>query len=429
MNLVFAVYMAEQAFIVFAMDKFMKVFFEKRRTPFYIYALSYAVYLTGTVSAFYFLKIPLVNLLCSTAGIFLVTLNHESPVKRKITAVCVIYAFLFITDIFVASLSGFVFSSPVAETDYDAVFGYVAIGLLFYLEAVLAQNFRNIRKESPVSGLYWFSTFAVPLLSVYIAVQLLEAENTGHAELIASIAAIFLLNVLTFYLYDSLSAAYTHRLDAEIYEKEREYYYSQCVLMRESAEDLRAFRHDIKNNLSVLDSYIRQNRTREAEEYLQRLIGGVSDGTDYSVTGNIAFDSIINYKLRKAEENNAEIQVNISVPQGMGIDAADAVAILGNLLDNALDAVSGTGAGRIRLDVEYSKGRVLIYLENTFDGRIDCRNGEFVSVKSGSGHGYGLRNVRRALGKYKGSMDIKYTDTVFSVDILMYAGAGQEKKD
>lgn len=259
MDLVFAVYTVEQVFIVFALNKFMNVFFEKRKTSFFVYALTYFLYLTGTVLVFFTLKIPLANLFCNILTIFIITLNYESTLRRKISAVCFIYAFMFITDIFIASLSGGLLVSPVNETEYNAVFGYIVIGLLLYLESILAQNLKNIRKNSPVSALFWFSSFAIPLSSIYIAMPILENRNTSHTVLVSSIAVIFLINVLTFYLHDSLSASYADKLKAELYEKEREYYYSQCELMRESVEDLSSFKHDIKNNLSVLSSFIRQN--------------------------------------------------------------------------------------------------------------------------------------------------------------------------
>lgn len=420
MDLIFTVYAIAQVFLVFALHRFMNVFFEKRRTSFFVYALSYLLYLTGTVSVFFALKIPLANLFCNILTIFIITLNFESPLKRKIAAVCFIYSFMFITDIFLASLSGVLFVSPVNETENSAVFGYIALGLLIYLESIFAQNLKNIRKNSPVSALYWFSSFAIPLCSIYIAIPILGNRNTSHTVLASSIAVVFLINVLTFYLHDSLSAAYADKLKSELYEKEREYYYSQCELMRESEEDLNSFKHDIKNNLSVLSSFVRQNQCEEAAEYLHRLIGEVSDSACYSNTGNTAFDSIINYKLRNVKENKVDLQVSIIVPSDLKIDVSDTVAILGNLLDNAVDAVIKTESGRIYLNVRYSKGRIFIYIENTYDGRMNCKNGDILSTKSGRRHGYGLKNIRKTLEKYNGCMDIEYTDTVFSVDILMY---------
>lgn len=104
----------------------------------------------------------------------------------------------------------------------------------------------------------------------------------------------------------------------------------------------------------------------------------------------------------------------------MKIDVSDMVAIIGNLLDNAMEAVCKTETRRICMDVNYKKGRIFIYLENTYDGRINCKNGDILSTKSGGVHGYGLKNIRKTLEKYNGCMDIEYTDTVFSVDILMY---------
>lgn len=146
MELIIAVYMVEQVFLVFALDKFMKVFFEERNISFSIYVLTYLVYLVGTVSVFCLLNIPLVNLVCNIITIFLITLNFKSSLKRKITAVCIIYVFMFITDVFLACLFGLELQSPVDKVTYNPILGYVALGLLFYLEAIFAQNFKISEK-------------------------------------------------------------------------------------------------------------------------------------------------------------------------------------------------------------------------------------------------------------------------------------------
>jgi sensor histidine kinase regulating citrate/malate metabolism len=108
---------------------------------------------------------------------------------------------------------------------------------------------------------------------------------------------------------------------------------------------------------------------------------------------------------------------------------SDVVTILGNLLDNAFDAVAKVEDKMIKLDVESSKGSLYIKIDNTFDGEVKYADGAdnaeeldrvIVSRKTASGHGYGLSNIRKSVEKYDGHMDVSHEGNIFSVGILLY---------
>lgn len=415
------IYVTASIFMVFTVDRFMKVFFEKRKTPFYVYFLSFVLYVIIVNLAFFSSYLPIANLLTNISMIFLVTLNYESTMKRRISAVCFIYIFMFITDILISSLVGNFNIMPLQQVKGDFIFELIIMNFLLFFESVLAQNFKNMRKNTPVSNIFWISSFIIPASSFFIAITILNSMNTGQILKVISIVIIFLINILTFYLHDSLSAAYTDKLNAAIYVQEKEYYYNQCELMRESMEYLKSFRHDVKNHLSTVSQYIKYNQSGEAENYLLTLIGEVGDfPIIYSDTGNTAFDSIINYKLRNAKEKNIDLQINIAVPPKLNIDVSVVVAIVGNLLDNSVNAVLKTEEKKISLNIYFSKGRLIINIENTFNGDVKYENGEIVSSDEGKEHGYGLKNIKRSIGKYKGYMEINHIDSWFYTNILLY---------
>lgn len=414
------IYVTASIFMVFTVDRFMKVFFEKRNTPFYIYFLSFMLYLIIVNVAFFSSYLPIINLLTNISMIFLITLNYESAMKRKISAVCFIYFVMFTTDILISSLAGNFNISPLTQVKGDFTFELIIMNFLLFFEAILAQNFKNMRKNNPVSSIFWISSFTIPVSSIFIAITILNSMNTSQIIKVISIVAIFLINILTFYLHDSLSAAYNDKLNATIYKQEKEYYYNQCEFMRESMENLKSFRHDVKNHLSTVSDYIKYNQSGEAEKYLLTLIGEVGDYPIYSNTGNTAFDSIINYKLRNAKEKNINLQINIAVPPKLNIDVSDIVVIVGNLLDNSVNAVLKTEEKKILLNIYFSKGRIIINIENTFNGEVKYENGEIVSLNEGKEHGYGLKNIRRSIEKYKGYMEINHTNSLFFTNILLY---------
>ncbi|MCL2362560.1 MAG: ATP-binding protein, partial [Defluviitaleaceae bacterium] len=146
----------------------------------------------------------------------------------------------------------------------------------------------------------------------------------------------------------------------------------------------------------------------------------------YCDTGNIAFDSIINFKLKNAKEKNVKPKLQMSIPRTLNIEVADIVTILGNLLDNALDAVEKSTDKILRIDIEYNRGCLFIKADNSFDGEVkyetkkDSGEKSIVTHKEPSEHGHGLKNIRKAVDKYNGKVDIVHEGNVFSVTILIY---------
>jgi sensor histidine kinase YesM len=405
----------------FAIERFMNVFFEEKKTGTLIRVLSYLFYAVATSTLWLLFDTPALNLLCNIAILFLITLNYHSSIIRKLSAVCIIYVFMLIADVLVAILSGHYMVSLFEPFGYDNIFGIVAIPLFFHLEVLLLRNFKNIKKNSPTSIVYWVSSVAIPVSSIFLVTLIITTSNLSQVLIVAAIIVIFGINVLTFYLYDLLSASYAHKLESTLLEQEKEYYYNQCELMRESTDNLHSFKHDIKHHLTATNDYIKQSKSEEASDYLVKLIGEVSVNTSYSTTGNTALDSIINYKLRDIKERGIALNADISFPAKINIEAKDIVTIVGNLLDNAINAVQRVNEKELSLKIAFNKGMVTINIENTYDGKVKYENGEIVSLKKSGHHGWGLKNIQKSLDKYNGFMDISHDDKVFSVDVLLYA--------
>ena len=126
--------------------------------------------------------------------------------------------------------------------------------------------------------------------------------------------------------------------------QEKQYYLSQIGIMQESAELIRTIRHDMKLHLTALKDFTEGNNG--ASDYLNRLLGDISASEVFSNSGNIAFDSIINFKLNQAKNDNVKLDINLLIPPTPNMEVSDIVTILGNLFDNALDAVAKVGISK-----------------------------------------------------------------------------------
>ena len=234
---------------------------------------------------------------------------------------------------------------------------------------------------------------------------------------------VFILLIICAVLIVDLSFI-NEKLKSMAVTKERDYYLYQYKVMQESIEQVSAIRHDIKSHMAIIRGYA--SKSQDITDYLNNLLEEMEDSEIYSDTKNIAFDSIINFKLARAKVENIKLDVNINIPVELNIEMTDVAIIMGNLLDNALDAMSKMDEKLLKLDIDYSKGILYIQIDNTFDGIIKYaqRNGQkeknVITRKNSDEHGQGLKNIKRSVEKYNGHMEITHEGNLFSVRMLLY---------
>ncbi|MCL2719215.1 MAG: GHKL domain-containing protein [Lachnospiraceae bacterium] len=418
---VYMVVIVSNIFIMFALERFMRAFFEKRRTSILVFLTTYTAYPVIASSIYFLSSSPFLNLILTFISLFVITINYKSKLFMRLVAVSLIYLIALGNDIFVMSLSDILFTDTLDGAVNTGIFGFITMGLLFYLVSIIAQNLRSIGRVNTLNMIFWVSTFAIPLISIYLTVIVLSLSGKSDFIVISAIIAIFTINILAFYLHDLLSKSFEDKLKAILNEKEKEYYFSQCHLMQDSLEDFKSFRHEFVNYLSALGEYINHGQLDNASNYVNTLIGNVATDVGYSKTGNIAFDSIINYKLRDVKESGIMTLVDVMVPSNLNIEVSDVAVILGNLLDNAIYAASKSEAKQLSLQISYNKGRLIIHLENSFAGKIVSLSGELLSSKRNyQSLGYGLKNIRKSIEKYSGIINITHSDNLFSSRLLLY---------
>ena len=407
-----------------SIERFMGVFFEKRRTAFPVMVCSYLLFLIVSSLERLFLSVDLSHVLVTLPLLFIIALNYESSVQKKFVAVVCNYLLTSIAVTLVFRLDDF-FS--VSRSYRVGILPLVLIAsALAYLIALLLRKFKRIRSNDVTLPVFW--VFALLILASLITIfAFYFFDMLLHVFVLFPIILLAFILVF-FYMYNSLSTAYEDKLKLALHAQEKEYHLTQFQLMRDSAERMKSFQHDMRNHLTTLKDYSQKGKPEEITEYLERLLAGIEKGDIYSDTGNLAFDSIINHKLRNAESKHIQLDLRLSIPSELNMDVADIVTIFGNLLDNALDAVEKAEEKILKLDIEFGKGCLYAKIENSFNSEVrysDEEAGEerqITSLKSGEGHGYGLKNIRQAVGKYNGHVEISHDDNIFSVGILMYVG-------
>lgn len=197
---------------------------------------------------------------------------------------------------------------------------------------------------------------------------------------------------------------------------------------------IRSMKHDMKNTLSVIMQLAAGNEETENAElqaYLSEL-NRAMDRLEFQFrTGNAVVDTLLNMKYNEAVRKIPDIQMEadrLLFPDNLLIQSYDIGIILGNALDNAIEACKKLKGKEpdaktfIRLS-SFRKGKMIfIEIANSFDGNvIRKRQAEFpVTDKADKeAHGIGLSNIKNAAGKYHGAVDWSVNNKVFTLSIMM----------
>ncbi len=173
-------------------------------------------------------------------------------------------------------------------------------------------------------------------------------------------------------------------------------------------EQTKAFRHDIKNHLSVLSALLNNNKPEESKAYLQKL-ETVSTTLSFPYqTGNPVVDILLGEKLKMAEADGIAAEVSLLLPNPCGIDDFDLCVIFANALDNAICACQSIEeAGSIRISGERQGDFYMLAFENT------CSNHPLPPA------GTGLSNIKAVTEKYHGAMLTEKLERRFSLNVLL----------
>ncbi|MDE6904522.1 MAG: ATP-binding protein [Lachnospiraceae bacterium] len=239
--------------------------------------------------------------------------------------------------------------------------------------------------------------------------------------ILIGLSAICLIIVSTFYLYDKVNEAYREKLESQVMQERILMHENQLELMKQSQENIGSLWHDMKNHLLLLDTYLKDKDYEGASKYIANIEDYMHVPGQYVNSGNHEVDAILNYRLGKAEKMGCRIVTKLKVPDCSFMLDFDLNMILGNLLDNALEALEHVDDKYLSVELTYKKGILLIHINNTFDGTIRHSGGEFLTRKKDrENHGMGLRNVGYIVKKYNGEQNIQTSKSIFRISIILY---------
>jgi sensor histidine kinase regulating citrate/malate metabolism len=228
----------------------------------------------------------------------------------------------------------------------------------------------------------------------------------------------FLLQVALVCVYEVLRIGNENRLF-----KEKEFARSLLAHyneMKELYETLSILHHDLKYHLKITDELLQSGHVKEAGQYLADIKRQIPEENMHYYSLNHAVNALLSSYAKRCKELDVKYNVNVSLPEKLSIPDYDVCTILGNLLENALEACQKLESGReIELLVKMEDSRLAIRVKNSFNGMVKEKNGKLSSTKKGGG--LGLPGIQTIVDSHNGYMLTEWDKTAFSAYLIVNA--------
>ena len=191
--------------------------------------------------------------------------------------------------------------------------------------------------------------------------------------------------------------------------------------VRSIHKEMRGYKHDFHNHLQTLKGQLESGETERALAYIEQLDSKLMNVDTLLKTGNVSLDAVLSAKLAQAKAENIAVNVKANVPDTLTVSDVELSIIIGNLLDNAVEACrTAEGERFIRIFMSM-KGNMLYFSMLNAAGAKRKKTGSLFSTHKDGFHGFGLRRAEAIIEEHGGWVKYNSEDGAFTSEFLVPA--------
>lgn len=300
----------------------------------------------------------------------------------------------------------------------------LALFLITYFGFFKQKKYYIIGKPARILFVIWamvFGTFAfIPAL---IPNDVMPLEYRYHIMSIMFGLGIVILGLGAPVFVVITSAERSHREMNKLQESYLAAELEYIEQYKKKQMETRAFRHDINNNLQIVQMLLKEGQTGRAEEHIKDMIGNVSGLSQKYVTGDEMLDMIISMKSDKMDKLGISFSLDGIADGGLNMKPTDMCSIFANILDNAIEAASSSEDKTISFGIKKTERFFVIRITNSVSSKVDTEmlldSLGYTTKNDKDRHGFGLMNVKRTVEEYSGLLKAESDDRSFSLTVML----------
>lgn len=324
----------------------------------------------------------------------------------------------FVVFIIVSKVFNITFTEILFYVNYKRIIIMLIIRFLQFIFIVIVLNNINFIKYIENRTLYIVSIILIlnHELILIKEISLIRYINTISISAIFSIFSLCTIQILSISMLNIISKEIEKKfvlkmsLDRKIHDEEILDMYAEMI----------GWKHDFKNHISMILGLLEIGTKEDAISYINEINSSISQLDKNIYTDNMAINSILISKMKIAEEKGIKIGLDLKMNTDIKISNIDICVILGNLLDNAIEACSIiNGYKYIELKIVSEFDKLIIKISNNTNSYLNEVNGKFLTTKNNRVHGIGLIQVDNTVKKYNGYINRKHENNVFTTYLMI----------
>ena len=233
------------------------------------------------------------------------------------------------------------------------------------------------------------------------------------------VSCIWLMCLIMYFVVQQMSKDNQTKLEYELMKEKEKYSKESMEIIKRSNEELREFKHDLKNYLLPLQEAMETMPQSEMVKVWEKINQKIEDVQTLIQTGNSYVDSMINTKITLARSEKVDVKCTI-LSKMEGIDDLEFCSVFGNLMDNAIEAERKvTEKKEIIIFVEEKMGYLRLEIQNKIEKSVLNENSSLNTTKKDtSSHGIGHKSVKRTMQKVGGALKYYETGDLFCAEAV-----------
>ena len=233
------------------------------------------------------------------------------------------------------------------------------------------------------------------------------------------VSCIWLMCLIMYFVVQQMSKDNQTKLEYELMKEKEKYSKESMEIIKRSNEELRDFKHDLKNYLLPLQEAMETMPQSEMAKVWEKINQKIEDVQTLIQTGNSYVDSMINTKITLARSEKVDVKCTI-LSKMEGIDDLEFCSVFGNLMDNAIEAERKvTEKKEIIIFVEEKMGYLRLEIQNKIEKSVLNENSSLNTTKKDtSSHGIGHKSIKRTMQKVGGALKYYETGDLFCAEAV-----------
>lgn len=405
---------------------------EKRKHKFLI-VINYLIFIFSMATLYYYEDNNIIKIAFLFVYCFILSLSNKIDKKFRWLSVLILFIIINAVELVVGFFMSLIFSTTV-EIIKNSIL-YYTVGVLasksitILIVKLIQFKYKSNEINLPKSVILLFSIF--PIITLGVGILLIGVFGVDINPKYAGVGVIselllIIANITVFYLFEIYAKKnneeYFLKIEQESLKLQTKYLEEKIDKQIVSSKEM----HDLKNKLFAIKNMLENNYT-DGINKIDEVCEIVQGMQNITYTSNNAIDSLINSKKRTIDANNINFKCECYVCGFENYKEIDLCALIGNLLDNSIEACLNIKDRIIKLYFKQVDEYLNIIIKNTYSKDMVIQ--DFKTSKNNKYlHGFGLLNVETICKSYNGSIKI-YQNDYFEVSVLLRNNATYVKKN